>query len=492
MSGALPISGTRIPLRAGGYAAEIATVGASLRSLTADGRDLVVPFAEDEVRPLYRGVGARAVAEPRRRRPLHLRRDGAAAAAHRAGPRPRPARPRAAGATTASSRAAPSAVTLETALVAQAGYPHPLRVEVEYRLGRRTGSRRGSPRRTRASTGRPTAPPVTPTSSPAPAGSTTGRSSSRRTRCWRSTRSGSSRRASARSRTARSTSATARRIGDLFIDHAFTGPPGAPRARRRGRRPRHGAALGRGRALGAGAHRRPARARVPPRRPRGRADDLPARRVQLRHRPRRAGAGGVPHPRLDHRRDLTRPATGSGRRVRRRTSGRRPSTDGTPSSPTCRLQRPAGPVAGRVPSVVVDLELGVRRPAPSGGPGPPGKTRRVRPSRWSVSGRSSRSPSGSTAPAAHVERQRVEAVPLRPPHRPGDLLAGEERRPGAGRQVELHVAARRRRRARRAGPDRAGTGGRAGARSGPPGTRAPWPASPAVPVAAASCPAATR
>ena len=51
-----PLSGTQVRLESGRYVAEIASVGASLRSLTADGRDLVVPFAADAVRPLFRGV----------------------------------------------------------------------------------------------------------------------------------------------------------------------------------------------------------------------------------------------------------------------------------------------------------------------------------------------------------------------------------------------------------------------------------------------------
>ena len=51
-----PLSGTRVRLECGPYVAEIASVGASLRSLTAGGRDLVVPFAADAVRPLYRGA----------------------------------------------------------------------------------------------------------------------------------------------------------------------------------------------------------------------------------------------------------------------------------------------------------------------------------------------------------------------------------------------------------------------------------------------------
>ena len=49
-------SGIQHALRAGDYEAVIASVGASLRSLTYDGRDLVVPFEADEVRPAYRGA----------------------------------------------------------------------------------------------------------------------------------------------------------------------------------------------------------------------------------------------------------------------------------------------------------------------------------------------------------------------------------------------------------------------------------------------------
>ncbi|GAA3037744.1 aldose 1-epimerase family protein [Microbacterium dextranolyticum] len=51
-----PRSGTQYTIRSGAYRAEIASIGASLRSLTYDGRDLVVPFAADEVRPNFRGA----------------------------------------------------------------------------------------------------------------------------------------------------------------------------------------------------------------------------------------------------------------------------------------------------------------------------------------------------------------------------------------------------------------------------------------------------
>lgn len=55
-TGAQPRSGTQYLLRAAGYEAVVAGVGASLRELRCGGRDLVVPFDADEVRPTYRGV----------------------------------------------------------------------------------------------------------------------------------------------------------------------------------------------------------------------------------------------------------------------------------------------------------------------------------------------------------------------------------------------------------------------------------------------------
>lgn len=52
----IPASGVQFVLRAGDYRAEIASVGASLRSLAWRGRDLVVPYAADELRPAMRGA----------------------------------------------------------------------------------------------------------------------------------------------------------------------------------------------------------------------------------------------------------------------------------------------------------------------------------------------------------------------------------------------------------------------------------------------------
>lgn len=52
----IPRSGRPLRIAVGGYEAVIASVGATLRMLRHDGRDLVVPFDADEVRPGYRGV----------------------------------------------------------------------------------------------------------------------------------------------------------------------------------------------------------------------------------------------------------------------------------------------------------------------------------------------------------------------------------------------------------------------------------------------------
>ncbi|MGO2746094.1 aldose 1-epimerase family protein [Microbacterium sp.] len=49
-------SGRQLALVGHGYEAVIASVGASLRMLRHDGRDLIVPFEMDEVRPAYRGA----------------------------------------------------------------------------------------------------------------------------------------------------------------------------------------------------------------------------------------------------------------------------------------------------------------------------------------------------------------------------------------------------------------------------------------------------
>ncbi|WP_353808523.1 aldose 1-epimerase family protein [Agromyces sp. SYSU T00194] len=51
-----PISGAQCTLRTGDYVAEIAAIGASLRTLRYRGRDVVVPFDADAIRPAMRGA----------------------------------------------------------------------------------------------------------------------------------------------------------------------------------------------------------------------------------------------------------------------------------------------------------------------------------------------------------------------------------------------------------------------------------------------------
>lgn len=127
-------SGTSHVLRFGDSEAIVSSIGASLRSLRVDGRDLVVPFEEDEVRPGFRGAtlapwpnrvvdgtyevaGTRyrlALSEPERHHALHglaawLDFDAAVIAADR--------------------------VTLVTTIVAQTAYPWTLRLETTFRLG---------------------------------------------------------------------------------------------------------------------------------------------------------------------------------------------------------------------------------------------------------------------------------------------------------------------------------------------------------------------
>ncbi|MGO4533347.1 aldose 1-epimerase family protein [Leifsonia sp. 2MCAF36] len=128
-----PISGTHFGLTAGDYHATIASVGASLRTLEFDGRPLVVPFDADEVRPAFRGatlapwpnrvVDGRytfggedqhlALTEPNRGHALH----GLAAWLD----------------FDAIDRSA-SSVTLTATIQAQAGYPHRVDVTVAFSL----------------------------------------------------------------------------------------------------------------------------------------------------------------------------------------------------------------------------------------------------------------------------------------------------------------------------------------------------------------------
>jgi len=133
MSNDAPLSGSALTITAAGYTAEIASVGASLRTLRHEGRDLVVPFDADEVRPAFRGAvlapwpnrvvdgrytfGGRehelALTEPKRHHALH----GLVAwtdfrtVAHE-----------------------PDRAVLATTVAAQEGYPYRVDVLVEYRV----------------------------------------------------------------------------------------------------------------------------------------------------------------------------------------------------------------------------------------------------------------------------------------------------------------------------------------------------------------------
>lgn len=127
------LSGTQHALRAGDYEAVIASVGASLRSLTLDGRDLTVPFDADEVRPSYRG----ATLAPWPNRIV----DGAFSfgGVERQVPLTEPARGHALHGLAGwldyeAIDKGPSHVTLTAAIVAQTGYPWRVVVETTFTL----------------------------------------------------------------------------------------------------------------------------------------------------------------------------------------------------------------------------------------------------------------------------------------------------------------------------------------------------------------------
>lgn len=128
-----PLSGARFDLEHGAYRASIASVGASLRVLQHDSRDLVVPFDLDEVRPVYRG----AVLAPWPNRVT----DGAYRFADvtQQLPLTEPLRGHALHGLalwldfTAVARSVEH-VVLAATIEPQAGYPHRIALEVEYRL----------------------------------------------------------------------------------------------------------------------------------------------------------------------------------------------------------------------------------------------------------------------------------------------------------------------------------------------------------------------
>jgi len=129
----VPASGVDVTLRSRSYEAHIASVGASLRALTFDGRDLVVPFDADDVRPAYRG--ATLVPWPNRvvdgvydfggrTHRLALSDPGRPNALHGLG----------VWLDFAVVDRSADAVTLAAEIVPQSGYPWRMRVETTYRL----------------------------------------------------------------------------------------------------------------------------------------------------------------------------------------------------------------------------------------------------------------------------------------------------------------------------------------------------------------------
>lgn len=129
----LPVSGRQIAITGHGYDAVIASVGATVRMLTHEGRDLIVPFDADQVRPNYRGAtlapwpnrvvdgryafaGAQhqlALTEPSRGHALH----GLAAWLE-----------------FTDQVVEPDRLVLTAVIEPQLGYPFRVQVEVEYRL----------------------------------------------------------------------------------------------------------------------------------------------------------------------------------------------------------------------------------------------------------------------------------------------------------------------------------------------------------------------
>lgn len=129
-----PLSGEQTTITHGPYSATIAAVGAALRVLTHDGRDLVVPFEADEIRPVFRG--AILVPWPNRVVDGTYTFDGVDYQL----PLTEPARGHALHGFLAWARytaidRSESSVTLTADVVANDGYPWPLTIEVTYALG---------------------------------------------------------------------------------------------------------------------------------------------------------------------------------------------------------------------------------------------------------------------------------------------------------------------------------------------------------------------
>lgn len=130
---AIARSGRQLSISAHGYRADIASIGATLRTVTWGGRDLTVPFDADEVRPGYRG--ATLAPWPNRIVDGRYRFDGEE---HRL-PLTEPERGHALhGLLTwvdfEHRLVQDDRVVLAAVIVPQSGYPFRIEVEVEYRL----------------------------------------------------------------------------------------------------------------------------------------------------------------------------------------------------------------------------------------------------------------------------------------------------------------------------------------------------------------------
>lgn len=129
----LPLSGRPLRIRSGHYQAEVTSVGASLRSLRWDGRDLIVPFEGALPRPSY--SGATLAPWPNR---IVDGRYTFAGVDHEL-PLTEPARHHALHGLVLWSEFADRAidtdrVLLSTVIEPRHGYPFRIEVEVEYRL----------------------------------------------------------------------------------------------------------------------------------------------------------------------------------------------------------------------------------------------------------------------------------------------------------------------------------------------------------------------
>jgi len=134
----MALSGSQFVLAAGPYEATVTEVGANLRSYTAGGVDVTVPYSEDVLPP--RGCGAVLVPWPNRLRAGHYAFEGASLQVPISEPEQNNATHGLARWVrwTAVSHE-PASVTMAVDLVPQTGWPFEVRVEVTYALDAQFG-----------------------------------------------------------------------------------------------------------------------------------------------------------------------------------------------------------------------------------------------------------------------------------------------------------------------------------------------------------------